>query len=63
MFSLLLKEFIFDFFFQKAPAGPEFTFYLTFDKCSTNNRSIQYVDYADKPKHNSSDWSNDIAQL
>ena len=40
----------------KAPTGPEFTFHLTFDKCSakTNNSSIQFVYYADKPKHNSS---------
>ena len=43
---------------SKAPAGPEFTFHLhlTFDKCSakTNNSSIQFVDYADKPKHSNS---------
>ena len=40
----------------KAPAGPEFTFHLTFDKYSakTNNSSIQFIDYAEKPKHNSS---------
>ena len=40
----------------KAPAGPEFTFHLIFDKWSAkiNNSSIQFVDYADKNKHNSS---------
>ena len=32
----------------KAPAGPEFTFHLTFDKCyekkiNTDNNSIQFV--------------------
>ena len=32
----------------KVPAGPEFTFRLTFDKCyaKTNNSSIQFFDYA-----------------
>ena len=37
---------------SKTLTGPEFTFHLTFDKCSakTNNSSIQFVYYADKPK-------------
>ena len=40
----------------KAPAGSEFTFHLSFYKCSakTNTSSIQFGDLADKPKHNSS---------
>ena len=35
----------------KVPTGQEFTFHLTFDKCSSkpNNSSIQSVDYADQP--------------
>ena len=40
----------------KAPAGHEFAFHLTFDKCSekTNYSNIQFGDFADKPKHTSS---------